>query len=189
MYRIELETQTYHELLTLLETPQEGSQGTNIHGVRKNRHQVVQDAGDFTKHGTDPLGTLWDLNVEQLLNSKGETLLVGHHGNVVETIKVGQGLEVCLVLDQLLGTTVQQTDVGVCADNLFTIELENQTQDTVSGRMLGTEVDSVVADLAGVRVLVGIVGQVDVWVGILGTKLGSTGMRRVALGLSMGAAK
>lgn len=37
--------------------------------------------------------------------------------------------------------------------------------------MLGTEVDSVVADLALVRVLVGIVGQVDVRVvGILGAR-------------------
>ena len=29
-----------HELLAFLETPKEGREGTDIHGVRKNGHQV-----------------------------------------------------------------------------------------------------------------------------------------------------
>jgi len=183
---------TYHELLTLLETPQERSQGTNIHGVGEDRHEVVQDTGDLAEQGTDPLGTLRNLNVEQLLNSQRETLLVGHHGDVVETIKVGQGLEVCLVLDQFLGTTVQQTDVGVCADNLFTIELENQTQDTVSGGMLRTEVDGVVADLALVGVLIGVIGEVDVRViSVAGTgnEVGVDGDEASGIGVVDGSGK
>lgn len=109
---------------------------------------MVQDAGNFTKQSADVLGSFGNLNVEKLLDSEGEALLVCHHGNVVEAVKVGQGLEIRLVLDELLGTAVQQTDVGVGTDNFFAIELENQSQHTVSGRMLGSKVDGVVADLA-----------------------------------------
>lgn len=139
---------TYHELLTLLETPQERCQSTNIHGVREDGHQVVKDTSDLSKECSDELGSLGNLDVEQLLDGEGEALLVGHHRDVVESVKVRQGLEICLVLDQLLGTSMQQTDVGVGADNLLAVELENQTQHAVSGGMLRTKVDGVVSDLA-----------------------------------------
>jgi hypothetical protein len=55
---------THHEFLTLLETPQEGRQSTNVHGVGQNRHEMVQDAGDFTEQGTDVLGADWDIDVQ-----------------------------------------------------------------------------------------------------------------------------
>jgi hypothetical protein len=138
----------YHQLLTLLETPQEGSQGTDVHGVGKDGHEVVQDTGELAKQGSNPLGTLGDLDVEELLNGQGEALLVGHHGDVVQSVEVRQGLHISLVLNQLLRTTVKQTDVGIGANDLLAIELQNQSEHTVSSRMLRTEVDSVVTDLA-----------------------------------------
>ena len=139
----------YHELLTLFETPQEGRQSTNIHGVGQDRHEMVQNPGNLAEQGTDVLGANGDVDVQQLLNSEREALLVGHHGDVVETVEVRQGLEICAVLDELLGTTVQQTNVGIGAHNLLSVEFQNQTQHTVGSRMLGAEVDSVMADLAG----------------------------------------
>lgn len=116
--------------------------------MRKNRHQVVKDTGDFSKHRPDPLGSFRKLNVQQLLDSQRETLLVRHHRHIVQPVKVRQGLHIGLVLNQLLGTTVQQSNVGIRADNLFAIEFKNQPKHTVSSRMLGTEIDSVMADLA-----------------------------------------
>lgn len=109
---------------------------------------MVQDTGDFAEQGTDPLGALGNLDVQQLLNSQGEALLVGHHGNIVQTVEVRQRLEVCLVLDQLLGTAVQQTDVGVGAHNLLSVQFQNQAQHTVRGGVLRTEVHCVMSDLA-----------------------------------------
>ena len=47
-----------HELLTFFETPEEGSEGSDIHRVGEDGHQVVEDSGDFTEKGSDPLGTL-----------------------------------------------------------------------------------------------------------------------------------
>lgn len=139
---------TYHELLSLLKTPKEGSQSTNIHSVREDGHQVVENSSDLAKQGSDKLGSLGDLDIEKLLDTESKALLVGHHGDVVESVEVGESLEVGLVLDQLLGTSVKQTDVRIGSDDLLAIELENQTQHTVSGGMLRTEVDRVVADLA-----------------------------------------
>lgn len=139
---------TYHQLLSLLETPQERCQCTNVHGVGEHGHEVVQDTCDLAKQGANPLGALGDLDVEELLDSQGEALLVGHHGHVVEAVEVGQGLQIRLVLDQLLGASVQQTDVRIGADNLLSAELENKTQHAVGGGMLGAEVDGVVADFA-----------------------------------------
>jgi hypothetical protein len=115
--------------------------------VGEDGHEVVQNARNLTKQGTDELGTLRDLDVQELLDGQGETLLIGHHGDVVETVEVGERLEVGLVLDELLGAAVQQTDMGIGANNLLAIDLENQTQHAVSGGMLGTEVDGVVPDL------------------------------------------
>jgi hypothetical protein len=50
---------------------------------------MIEDAGDFTEHGTNPLRSVGDLNVEQLLHRQRETLLVGHHRDVVEPVEVG----------------------------------------------------------------------------------------------------
>lgn len=74
---------TYHQLFSLLETPQERRQRTDVHGVGQDRHEVVQDARDLAKQGPDPLGSLGDLDVQELLDGEGEALLVGHHGYVV----------------------------------------------------------------------------------------------------------
>lgn len=110
-------------------------------------HDVVFDTGDFAKQGTDVLCSLGDLDVEQLLDGQREALLVGHHRDVVQTVKVGQGLQVGAVLDELLGAAVQQADVGVGTHNLLSVELQNQAQHAVGSGMLGAEVDGVVSDL------------------------------------------
>ena len=109
---------------------------------------MVKNTSDLAKEGSNKLGSLRNLNVEQLLDSQREALLVGHHGDIVESVKVGQSLEICLVLDQLLGTSVEQTDVRIGSNDFFTVELENQTQHTVSSGMLRTEVDCVMSNLS-----------------------------------------
>jgi hypothetical protein len=152
---------------------------------------MVENTSDLAEQSSNPLGSLRNLNVEQLLNGQREALLVGHHGDIVESVKVRQGLEICLVLDQLLGTSVEQTDVRVGSDDLFTIELENQTQHTVGSGMLGTEVDSVVSNLSvlnrvlarlsgsgssGLGQTVGVLGGGEIFVN--GHKSGANGLDR-----------
>jgi hypothetical protein len=47
--------------------------------VGQDGHQVVKDTGNLAEQCPNPLGTIGDLNVQQLLNGKGKALLVGHH--------------------------------------------------------------------------------------------------------------
>lgn len=128
----------YHQLLTLFETPEQRRQSTNIHGVGSDRHEMVEHTRDLTEHCSDPLRTFRDIDVEQLLNSKRVALLVGHNGDVIETIEVRKSLiatmsyhshnngeipylEVGLVLNQLLSSTMKQTNMRIRTNDLFTL--------------------------------------------------------------------
>lgn len=78
--------------------------------------------------------------VQQLLDRQGEALLVAHHGDVVQAIEVGQRLHVGLVFDQFLRAAVQKTDMRIGAEDDLAVQLQNQPEHAVSGRMLRAEV-------------------------------------------------
>lgn len=65
------------------------------------------------------------------------------HTDVVQPIEVGQSLRVVLVFDQLLRASVQQPDVRVGSENLFTVDLEDQTEHSVRCGVLRSKVDCV----------------------------------------------
>lgn len=127
-----------HQLLSLFETVKEGSECTDIHGVGEDSHDVVKNAGDFGEESANPLCALWDINVEQLLDGFGVREFVGHGGGVVETVHVGERLDVVLVLHQLLSTAVEKTNVWIGSEDFFTVKLEDETEDTVGSWVLGT---------------------------------------------------
>ena len=49
---------------------------------------MVGNTSEFGPHGSNVFRSLRDINVEELLHRQTETLLVHHHGNVVETVEV-----------------------------------------------------------------------------------------------------
>ena len=72
----------FHKLLALFETPEEWGECADVHGVREDGHEVVEDAGDFTKHGADPFGTLRDFDVEEFFDGQGKALLYMKMGTI-----------------------------------------------------------------------------------------------------------
>ena len=81
------------------------------------------------------------------------------HGNVVETVKVREGLCISFVLNEFFRTTVKEADVlqvgikqvcgssctgthGVSSENFLSIEFQNHTEHTVSSGVLRTVVRS-----------------------------------------------
>ncbi len=74
-------------------------------------------------------------------------MLLVHRRDIVETVEIGNGLQIGLRLDQLLGAAVQKADMRIDALDDFAIELENETQNTVRGRVLRSEVDRKVANV------------------------------------------
>jgi hypothetical protein len=69
-----------------------------------------------------------------------------HWRDVVEPVEVGQRLQVRFVLDQLLGSTVEQSDMRIDALNDLTVKLEHEAQNAMSRRVLGPEIDGEIAD-------------------------------------------
>lgn len=64
-----------------------------------------------------------------------------YENTIVEAIKVGKRLEICLVFNQFFSSSVEQTNVWISAHNHFSLEFKNEPEDTVSCRMLRTKVD------------------------------------------------
>lgn len=52
--------------------------------------------------------------------------------------RIATYLEICLVLDELFRSSVKQSDVGIRTKNFFSVKFKNETQHTVSSRMLRT---------------------------------------------------
>ena len=74
-------------------------------------------------------------------------MLLVHRRDVVEPVEIGVGLQVGLVLDQLLGAAVEQPDVRIDALDNLAVELQHEPQHPVRGRMLRPEVDREVPEL------------------------------------------
>ena len=142
-----------HERLALTEAIQEDRHGADVEPVCAEPHQVVQDAGDLIEHHPDVLRPQRRLDAQQLFDRQHIAVLVAHHGHVVEPVHVADALIERLVLGELLGRPVQQTDMRVGTLDHLAIELEHQAQHTVRGRMLRPEVHRVVLDLRHRRVL------------------------------------
>ncbi len=73
-------------------------------------------------------------------------MLLVHRRDVIEPVEIGQGLQIGLVLDQLFGSAVQQADVRIDALDDFAVELEDEAQHAVGGRMLRPEIDGEIAE-------------------------------------------
>ncbi len=107
---------------------------------------MVQDAGDLVEQGADILRPDRGLETEQLLDGPHITMLATHHGHIVQTVHVADALVIGLGLCQLLGAAVEQADVRVGALDDLAIHLQHQAQHAMGGRVLGPEVQGVVAD-------------------------------------------
>lgn len=86
-----------------------------------NGQQVVQDTSDFGKHGTNVFCTHGDFNFEELLDRQGVTLFLSHHRHVVQTIKVGQRLQVSLIFDEFLRAAMEKANMRIKLDGDFTV--------------------------------------------------------------------
>ena len=137
-----------HQVLALAECVQHHGHGADVECVRADVEQVIEDARHLVHQDADVLGADRHLDAEQFLDGHDVGVLVAHHGNVVETIQVGNGLQPGPGFRQLLGGAMQQADMRVGANDHFTVKFQHQTQYPMRRGMLRTEVDRVIADLS-----------------------------------------
>jgi hypothetical protein len=137
---------TIHQIFALAERIQQNAHCADVESMRTDPHQVVQQARDFVEHDADVLGAQRHLDAEQLFDRHHIRMLVAHHGDVIEPVHVGNRLQVSFLLRQLFRRAMQQPDMRIGALDHLAVELQHQTQNTVRGRMLRAEVESVILD-------------------------------------------
>src|SRR5205823_2592450 len=107
--------------------------------------EMREQAPDLAIEDADELPAPGHRDAEQLLGCQTERVFLVHRRDIIEPVEIGQRLQISLVLDQLLGPAVQQTDMRVDALDDLTVELQYKAQYAVSRRMLGPEIEGEVA--------------------------------------------
>ena len=136
-----------HQLLALLEGPEEGGERADVHGVGRHVQQMVEHPADLGVEHPDRLSARRHLEAQQRLRRQREGMLLVHRRDIVEPVEIGHGLEIGLVLDQLFGAAVQQADMGIGPLDDLAVHLQHQAQHTVGRRMLRPEIQIEVLDL------------------------------------------
>ena len=133
-------------ILAQLEHPQVRGHRTDVHDVRTEVEHVVADARQFGKKHAQILPAQWHFEVEQLLDRQHIAIFHAQRRAVIEPVEIGQSLQVRLILDQLFGPAMQQTDMRVHTLDDFAIKFHDKAENAVCSRVLRTEVDRVILD-------------------------------------------
>ena len=135
-----------HQLLALLEAPERRGERADVHGLRGHVEEMRQEAADLGIEHADELPALRHADAEQPLDGQRIGMFLVHRRHVVEAVEIRHGLQVGLVLDQLLGAAMQQADMRIDTGADLAVKLQHKAQHAMRGRMLRPEVDREVAD-------------------------------------------
>ena len=130
-----------HQLLALLEHPEQRGHGTDVERHGGDVEQMAEDAGDLVEQHPDVLRPERHLDAEQLLDREHEAVLLHHRRDVLEPVEVGDRLQIGPDLDELLGAAMQEADVRVGPLDHLAVHLQDEAEHTVRGRVLRAEVD------------------------------------------------
>ena len=129
-----------HQLLALLEPPQQRRHGADVERHGRDAEDVVEQTGELREQDPDILGAQRHLDAEQPFHGEGERVLLIHRRDVVQPVKIRDGLQIGLVLDQLLRSPMEKADMGVGALDDLAIHFQHQAQHAVGRRVLGAEI-------------------------------------------------
>ena len=101
-------------------------------------------AGDAVQLGVDDahgLGARRGFHIEQFLHREAVAQPVGDGGHVVHAVDIGVELRVRAVFGDLLHAAMQVSDDAIGPQDFFAIQLEDDAQHSVRGRVLRTHVE------------------------------------------------
>src|ERR1700683_1703784 len=130
-----------HQLLALLETPENRRQRADVHRLGGDLQEMRKEAADLAIKDADKLGSSWNRDAEQPLDRERLRVLLIHRRDIVKAIEIGYVLQVGARLHELFGAAMQEADMRVDALAHLTIKLEHQAQHAMRSRMLRPEVD------------------------------------------------
>ena len=136
------------QVFALAEAIQKHRHGAQIQTMTPQTQQVRKDAGDLIKHHTDILSAQRHLYAQKFFNRQHVGMLIAHHGAIIQTIHIWHRLQEGPMLGQLFRRAMQQPDMRVGTHNRFPVQLQHQTQNAVSSRMLRPKIHCVIADIS-----------------------------------------
>ena len=101
---------------------------------------MLEDPAKFAVKHTDEAAAARNFNANQLFNRETPGMFLVHRCRIVQPVKVRQTLKIGLVLEQLLGASMQQADMAIDPVDQLTIQIHHHAQHAVRGRMLRPEV-------------------------------------------------
>jgi hypothetical protein len=128
------------EYLTFFEEPEHGSEETDIDSMSSDGEEVVEDAVQFGEHGTNETRVGRGRRIEETFERENEEEFLSEHGDIIESIEVEEARIVIVQFDELFGAAMEQTYFGYNVVDIFVIHNADETKDTMSGGMGGTEI-------------------------------------------------
>ena len=103
--------------------------------------EVRVEAAELGEKDANPLGALGNFEAEKLFDGQAVTEIVRKRVEVVDAIGERNHLLVKLGLAGLFDAGVKVADLGPHADDHFAVQLDNQAQHAVRGRVLRAHVE------------------------------------------------
>ena len=113
----------------------------DVERVRAQPNLVAGDAAQLGQDHADVLRARRRFHVQQLLDRLAIAQPVGDRGHVIHAVHVGIEHRVGAVLADLLHAAMQVADDALGAQNLFAVQLEDDAQHAVRGRVLRPHVE------------------------------------------------
>ena len=129
------------DLVALDERPQDRRQAAEVERHPAEEEGVAGDPVELGREDADVLGPARDLDVHQLLEGEDRRPLVEQRADVLERVRVADGLVVVGVLAQLLDAAMEVAEDRIEVDHLLAVELEDHPQHAVGRGMLRPHVD------------------------------------------------
>ena len=128
-------------LFALAEAVEEHAHRADVDGVRAQPHQVAVEARQLGQHHAHPLRLRRNLQPQQLLHRQAVAQVVRERRQVVDAVGQRDRLLVGLDLEFLLDAGVQVADVRLARHDGLAVELQQQAQHAVRGRVLRPHVE------------------------------------------------
>ena len=139
------------DLVALDERPQDRRQAAEVQRHPAHEQRVAGDAVQLAGEDPDVFGAARDLDIEQLLEGHDRRPLVEQRADVLERVRVADGLVVVGVLAQLLDAAVEVAQDRIEVHDLLAVELEDDPEHAVRRRVLRAHVDEHLAVGQGVE--------------------------------------
>src|SRR5262249_50207744 len=130
----------HHQLFALLEAPQRRRERAHIHGLGGDVEEMREQPADLAIEYADQLTAARHRDGKKPLCRKAESVLLIHGHDVIETVEIADRLEIGLVLDQLFGAAMEQTDMWIDAFHDLAVKLQHEAQHAMGRRMLRSKI-------------------------------------------------